>query len=336
MKIGCFFPGYGNQFVTMAKDIYDESRLVQEYFEEASHCLDLNFVKLCFAASESELAKLPNAYSSIFLVSSAIVALLKSKGLPISIFAGQGVGEYAALHAVHVLTAPDSLYLLNKVARFTEVELAEPVSLKISGISQKLFLQKYTDFLKQFSSLKQGVTLSSHAFIMTGLLPDIEALKLHMQQERRKIKTIKAVVTHELGGLYTPSAEPLVKSLAMYLEKIDIKDPVIDFVRGSDGKIISQGKQIRKYLLEQLVQPIRTDKIMKKFDSVDMIIVPTPGVKWAQQLKELYPQKHIVGIHTYADIEKLVQLYHEAEERDRNYIFSKSIAAPSLSVNPTL
>ena len=46
MKIGIVFPGYGSQFVGMGKDFYDESRIVQEYFEEAHNCLDINFVKL--------------------------------------------------------------------------------------------------------------------------------------------------------------------------------------------------------------------------------------------------------------------------------------------------
>ena len=58
MKIMMLFPDYGKQFVGMGKDLYDTSRIVQEYFEEASHCLDENFVKLCFASSEQEIKKM--------------------------------------------------------------------------------------------------------------------------------------------------------------------------------------------------------------------------------------------------------------------------------------
>ena len=70
MKIALLFPGYGSQFVGMGKELYDEYRIVQEYFEEASHVLNNNFVKLCFASSDVELSKMVNAYTSLFLVGS--------------------------------------------------------------------------------------------------------------------------------------------------------------------------------------------------------------------------------------------------------------------------
>ena len=81
MKIGMMFPGYGSQFAGMTKELYDESRLVQEYFEEASNCLNVNFVKLCFASSDVELGQIPDAYTANFLASCALAALLKSEGI---------------------------------------------------------------------------------------------------------------------------------------------------------------------------------------------------------------------------------------------------------------
>ena len=73
MKVALVFPGYGSQFVGMAKELYDESRLIQEYFEDASNCLNINFVKVCFASSENELGRLDTAFVSIFLVRFSII-----------------------------------------------------------------------------------------------------------------------------------------------------------------------------------------------------------------------------------------------------------------------
>ena len=66
MKIGMIFPGQGSQFLGMGKEFYDKERIFQELFEQASNCLDQNFVRLCFASSEKELCKTINAQTSIF------------------------------------------------------------------------------------------------------------------------------------------------------------------------------------------------------------------------------------------------------------------------------
>jgi [acyl-carrier-protein] S-malonyltransferase len=121
MKIGMIFPGQGSQFVGMAKEFYDNERLVQEYFEQASSCLNQNFVKLCFASSEKELMETVNTQTSIFLVSASIYSLLKEKySIKATLFAGHSLGEYSAVFAAGGINFPDGLYLLKKRALFME------------------------------------------------------------------------------------------------------------------------------------------------------------------------------------------------------------------------
>lgn len=113
-KIGMIFPGYGSQFIGMGKELYDNSRIVQEYVEEASNCLNSNVVKLCFASSEAELRKPLNAATALFVTGGALSAVVKDMGIPLSIVSGFDYGLYSALHAAGCLNFPDGLYLLSK------------------------------------------------------------------------------------------------------------------------------------------------------------------------------------------------------------------------------
>src|SRR5579859_6426456 len=99
MKIATLFPGYGSQYVGMGKELYDESRIMQEYFEEASNCLNINFVKLCFASSDAEISRIDNALLTNFLVGSALFALLKDLGFKTDVLVGHNAGEYAAIYS---------------------------------------------------------------------------------------------------------------------------------------------------------------------------------------------------------------------------------------------
>src|SRR3984957_20471227 len=110
MKIAFLFPGYGSQFVGMGKELYDESRIIQEYFEEASNCLNINFVKLCFASSDAELGKVTNAYGSLFLTRSAIAALLNEQRTVPDVVAWHALGELSAICSMHGISLPDGLY----------------------------------------------------------------------------------------------------------------------------------------------------------------------------------------------------------------------------------
>ena len=79
-RIGVIFPGYGEQFVGMGKDIYDKVRIVQEFFEQAAGTADINFVKLLFASSDEEISSIRNAYLAIFLFEVSVASVfLKTK-----------------------------------------------------------------------------------------------------------------------------------------------------------------------------------------------------------------------------------------------------------------
>src|SRR6266404_879736 len=121
----------------MGKELYDEYRIVQEYFEEAAHVLNINFVKLCFASSDTELSELVNAYTSLFLVGASTYAVLKEHGVTPDVVAGYNNGEATALFAASCFSLPDGLYLLNKFCSFYQeyIDAHTVDTMRVSGIT---------------------------------------------------------------------------------------------------------------------------------------------------------------------------------------------------------
>ena len=182
LKIGMLFPDYPSQFVGMAKELYDNSRLMQEYFEEASNCLNINFIKLCFASSDSELVKISHAYPSLFLVSSAVAALLLERGIVPYKVAGYNLGEYAALCSIGSLTLPDGLYFLSKFASLYQDELngLDVRMIKVKGLSTKVLQELFETTGNKNSAIAISSYQADNMHTIAGIRNAIDTVELHI------------------------------------------------------------------------------------------------------------------------------------------------------------
>lgn len=303
MKIGMLFPGYASQFVGMGKELYDDSRIMQEYFEEASSVLNMNFVKLCFASSDAELARMENAYPSLFLVSSAIAAYLKQEGIQPEIVAGYNSGEYAAIQAAGGFSLPDGLYLLAKYQTFYQEILA---NLSVSGIQilglptaqvQELCTKATTD------SLMANIAVydSPVQHTVMGNTQTIEQIRSYaMQHEDVEIDDEPLEV-----GLHSSLMDPVALNFKVYLEKVDFKDLPIQLVTNADAKIITHGDIIKAAVVKQIHSPVLWYQSLELLNYCDLIIEVGPGTYLTAMAQARYPEKKCVAINKKSDLEEL-------------------------------
>jgi [acyl-carrier-protein] S-malonyltransferase len=312
MKLGMLFPGYGSQSIGMAKELYDESRLVQEYFEEASNCLNVNFVKLCFASSDVELSQIPDAYTANFLVSSALAALLKSEGIEPSMVAGYNLGEYAAVGSVGGFTLPDGLYLLNKFAGIYQAALPtlSVGMLQITGVSTTV-VEK---LCKKVSTKDEKVTIALYVLpnecLVGGHSQAIDRLRdaLHEQQPQALVEN--ALLEH---GLHSSLMDDVVKDFTMYLEKVDFKDLSVPFVSGVDGLSFEQGDRVKQHVLEHINSPVLWPEVLKTMSTCDILVEIGQRKQLVRTVNALYPEKKVYTINTRADIATLKQAIADAQ-----------------------
>ena len=316
MKIGMLFPGYSSQFVGMGKELYDNSRIVQEYYEEASNCLSINFVKLCFASSDAELAKISNAYPALYLVGGSTAAMLRDlfPDMQISCVAGYGIGEYSALSAANVLTLPDGLYLLSKLSQFYGAirEELDAKSVVVNGLTAKKLEQlcaEQTEASEGSAHISVYETKSEH--IVTGTTDAVEALADSASDAGAS--KVKNIVVEE--GFHSPLLQDLAAQLKVYLTKVDFKEAQIPVVTGINGKEVCRAQKTMDAIIRQIAEPLHWTTVLKQFAETDMILVPAPSKMLVAELKALYPHKIIMGIDTMHDIDEL-RGYFAAQQID--------------------
>lgn len=298
------FPGYGSQFVGMCKDLYDSSRLIQECFEEASNCLNSNVIKLCFASSDVELAKMHNAYAALFLVGFSVAAFLKSEGVVPDIVAGCDVGEFAALCTTQTLTLPDGLYVLNKYATtYQELldELKNVALMRISGVSAGVLECVCKEIRDGGCVVNVALHTADDDHIISGFAESVT----RVGQQVACIRGVKCKQSPPELGLHSSLMDPVVGRLLMYLEKVDFKTPVIPFVNSATGNLITESLAAKDYIGEHVRNTLSWPRVLEKLRACDIVIEIGPG-NWLHSAAETwYPCKDVVSVSMPADVERV-------------------------------
>lgn len=301
-KLGVIFSGFGSQTVGAAKDIYDNSRVVQEYFEEAYNCLGINFVRLSFASSDEELSYLENGYLTIFMADISIWSSLAELGVQPAVLAGLDAGWCAAMFISGGFSLPDALYLLNKYLGFYQEFLNQNlVKLwQVTGLTQR----KLQDLIDA-SSAQVFITRinGSKDLLIGGLEKELELFRkdlMAIMLEDQKINYQEMSISL---GLNSPLlTEPVADKFKIYLEKVDFKDLQYPIINPANGKLITTGKGLKKEIVSQISAPINWSKMMSALQDCDIILEVGPGKKLATELQQLYPDKQVLNLSGLADL----------------------------------
>lgn len=302
MKCAMIFPGYGNQFVGMGKELYDTSRVIQEHFEEAAHCLDINFVQVCFASSEQELQRPEYAYPALFLLGSACSALLQERSVVVDIYSGFDVGVYTAMHAAQAFSFADGLYTLHKLAPAYQECLAttDMLAFRVTGLDEAT-----VHSLCQASSTQdQWVTIGAYendtTFIIVGHHHIAEDLRVHMHSMRG----VKTKIYPLEAGVYAPICDDIVTQYKPYLQKIDYHEPLYTVI-GSDMQLIDTRDDVRNTILYQMFKPAYYDRVIQYLATYDAIIVPMPAKKLVEYVQSQVENTPIYTVTNMDDLDML-------------------------------
>lgn len=120
------FPGQGNQYPNMGRDLYDNEEVYQAAVDECAEILqqiiqeDIRDIIFVDNADEVAAQKLKNtryAQPAIFTTSYALAKLYMSWGLNPVAFAGHSVGEFVGAHLSGIFSLRDVLYIVAERGR---------------------------------------------------------------------------------------------------------------------------------------------------------------------------------------------------------------------------
>jgi [acyl-carrier-protein] S-malonyltransferase len=267
------FPGQGAQFPGMGKDLYDNSELAKDLFEQANSILGFRITDIMFEGEKEELTQTKVTQPAIFL-HSVILAKVLGEDFNSDMVAGHSLGEFSALVAADYMTFEDGLKLVYKRAMAMQKACEQNPSTMaaILGLEDSL--------VEEICNEIDGVVVPANyncpgQLVISGSVEAIDEAceKLTEAGARRALKLPVG------GAFHSPLMEPAQVELANAIEETPFKEGNCPVYQNVTAKAESEPNTIKSNLIKQLTASVKWTQTMQQMqsDGLSKVIEVGPG-----------------------------------------------------------
>jgi [acyl-carrier-protein] S-malonyltransferase len=273
------FPGQGAQFVSMGKDLYENSELGKELFDKANEILGFNITELMFNGTDEDLRQTKVTQPAIFLHSVILAKTLGANFKP-EMVAGHSLGEFSALVANGTLSFEDGLKLVSQRA----MAMQKACEIETSTMAAIIGLDDET--VERICTEIDEIVVPAN-FNCPGQLVISGSLKgIEIACEKLKEAGAKRALPLKVGGAFhSPLMEPARIELEEAIKNTHFSTPTCPVYQNVNAKPVIDPEEIKKNLVAQLTAPVRFSQTM-----VNMI------ADGASSFTEIGPGKVIQGL----------------------------------------
>ena len=267
-KTAYVFPGQASQFVGMGKDMYENSPLAKDNFEQANSILGYRISDIMFEGTEEDLKQTKVTQPSVFL-HSVIKAKLAGDAFKPNALAGHSLGEFSALVSGGGITFEDGLRHVQKRAQAMQKACeAQPSTMAaILGLAD--------DVIEKICAEIDDVVVAANyncpgQLVISGSISGVtEAC------ERLKAAGAKRALMLPVGGAFhSPLMKPAEDELREAIENTTFHIPVCPLYQNVDAKAHTTPSVIQANLIKQLTSPVYWTQIMRNMlaDGINHVV----------------------------------------------------------------
>ena len=258
MKHAYIFPGQGAQFPGMGKNLYEQSSLAREYFEQANELLGFRITDIMFNGTDAELKQTNVTQPAIFLHS--VILFETTPNLLPQMVAGHSLGEFSALIANKALSFEDGLRLVAKRA----AAMQRACEINPSTMAAVLGLEdvKVEEICSEF---KDEVVVAAN-YNCPGQLV-ISGSNEGVRQACEKLKAAgakRALILPVGGAFHSPLMEPAREELEAAIANTHFNNPTCPVYQNVDAHPYTEPARIKQNLINQLTSPVRWTQTVQK------------------------------------------------------------------------
>ncbi len=246
------FPGQGAQFSGMGKELYQNSSIIKNLFDEANQILGFEITQIMFEGTEEQLKQTNVTQPAVFLHSVAVIKNLGDAFKP-DMVAGHSLGEFSALVANQTLTFQDALRLVARRADAMQkaCELQPSTMAAVLGLEDKIVEDVC-------SSITNHVVVAANYNCPGQLVISGSIEGINEACEKLKAAGAKRALVLQVGGAFhSPLMMPAQQELEKAISETLFSNPICPVYQNYTAKAVSDPTAIKNNLIAQLTAPVK-------------------------------------------------------------------------------
>lgn len=267
------FPGQGAQFVGMGKDLYENSPIAKELFEQANEILGFRITDLMFEGTDEDLKQTKVTQPAIFL-HSVILAKVLGNGFSPNMVAGHSLGEFSALVAANAMSFEDGLRLVS-IRALAMQKACEAIPSTMAAV-----LGMENEDVERICEETEGVVVAANYNCPGQLVISGEVNAVNRACEALTAAGAKRALVLQVGGAFhSPLMQPASAELKAAIDATIIQKPICPIYQNVTAKGVSNPEEIKANLIAQLTAPVRWTQTMEQMiaDGATSVVEVGPG-----------------------------------------------------------
>ena len=243
------FPGQGTQFPGMGKELFEKSKLAQEYFQRANDILGFSITNVMFKGSAKDLKQTKFSQPAIFLHSFILSKTLGNNFKP-DMVAGHSLGEISALAAIGSLDFDSALKLISRRATLMQK------TCEIENTGMAVVIGLYDVIVQDICKKIDGVVVPANYNTLNQVVISGEMKALNEACEKLRPGALAVINLPVSGAFHSPFMEPIVEEFRLAIEETKFENPNFPIYQNVTARPSGNVELIKKNLIDQLTHPV--------------------------------------------------------------------------------
>lgn len=290
----------------MGQNVYENSAVAKDVFEQASKAVDLDLKALCFEEN-NDINITEFTQVCLLTTSVAIMEELKTRGVKADVAAGLSLGEYCALVAAGSMNFVDAA----KAVRKRGIFMQEEVPAGKGGMAAILGMDaaEIDKNIEEFDKVQVANYNCPGQIVITGDKEAVENAAPALKEAGAK-RVIPLNVSGPFHSIYLKEAG---EKLYQALSEVTLGELKIPYVTNVDASIVTDTTRTKELLKEQVYSSVLWEQSVRAMiaDGVDVFVEIGPGKTLSGFMRKIDRNVKMFRIGTMEDIDKTVEAIKE-------------------------